>query len=43
MAQRTLFVPGSQYVLFALVVLACFNRQWPKLNLGVACFDLGVA
>jgi len=21
-------------------MLACFNPLWPKLNLGVACFDL---
>src|SRR5437016_10624581 len=30
--QRTLFVPGSQYVLFVVLVLACFNPLWPNLN-----------
>src|SRR3981081_4131999 len=34
--QCTLFVPGSQYVLFWEPVLACFNPQWPNLILAVA-------
>jgi hypothetical protein len=32
MEQRTLFVPGSQYVLFVGKVLACFDPHWPSLK-----------
>src|SRR5438309_2334724 len=34
--QCTLFVLRSQYVLFLLRVLACFDPQWPSLILPVA-------
>jgi hypothetical protein len=35
----TLFVLGSQYVLFFQGVLACFDPWWPDLKLAVAYFD----
>ena len=40
MEQCTLFVLGSQYVLFGNVAMACFNPQWPNLIFAVACFVL---
>jgi hypothetical protein len=39
---RTLFVLGSQYVLFVKEVLACFDPGWPVLNNEVAQFALAM-
>src|ERR1700694_1594677 len=39
----TMFVLGSQYVLFRLAVLACFNPLWPILNFAVAYFGFQMA
>jgi hypothetical protein len=40
---RTLFVPGSQYVLFSEAVLACFDPQWPKLKISLAYLSMSGA
>jgi hypothetical protein len=37
----TLFVLCSQYVLFGIGVLACFDPRWPISTAAVACFEFG--